>query len=358
MRVSGIIFTHRLPEEALPWVAEARDVFDELIVFVDEKRATSDTIERAQTVADRVIFNKADTWYGADGISLISSCAGDWIFVLDYDEQLSPEWQQDGWRRILEETDLTHFWFPRRWIVPGQRYISCDPWWSDFQKRLFRNNLKGTFFPRQLHDPIFVPGRGASFSNLAIYHHVLWLLPRKMRDDKERYYERLRPDRGLGFYYLHEDYAVPEAPLPAPAVLDFSRELISMENLLPEEAAKISLEVSGVPPAVKASAMFWLHARIVNGLDRSLIAVVPHPIRLAYHWIRKNTRQNVVFEGLRSGLFPGLDAGATAQYDMAVLAPDQPGEYVLQTSMVQEGICWFEDVRPDIMQEFGLTILP
>jgi hypothetical protein len=342
----------------MAWITEARNVFDEVIVLLDQKRATPGTVARAEKVASRVVRNNGDTWYDPDRFSLIAGCNADWIFIFDYDEQLSAEWRQDGWRRILEKTDLTHFWFPRRWIVPGQRYISCDPWRSDFQMRLFRNNLEGTFFPLQLHDPIFVPGRGASFSNLAIYHHVLWLLPRKMREEKERHYERLRPDRALGFYYLYEDYAVPEAPLPAPAVLDFSRELISMEGLLLEEAAKISLEVSGVPPAVNASAMFWLHARIINGLDRSLNAVVPHPIRLAYHWIQKNTRQNVVFEGLRSGLCPGLDAGATAQYAMAILAPDQPGEYILQTSMVQEGICWFEDVRSDIMQEFSISILP
>jgi hypothetical protein len=80
-------------------------------------------------------------------------------------------------------------------------------------------------------------------------------------------------------------------------------------------------------------------------------------VRLAYHWIEKTTRQMVVFEGNRSGFFPGLDANATKHYPMMIIAPSQPGEYILQTTMVQDGICWFEDIRPGIVQEFAVTVI-
>ena len=42
---------------------------------------------------------------------------------------------------------------------------------------------------------------------------------------------------------------------------------------------------------------------------------------------------------------------------MEIVAPDQPGEYILQTTMVQEGVRWFEEVRPGIVQEFGVSVL-
>jgi hypothetical protein len=358
MRITALVPTHHLPEESMVWITEARDVFDEVIVLIDQKNTTPGTVARAEKVATTVARNNNDLWRDPDRFSLLAACNADWVFILEYDEQLSPEWQQDGWRQLLEKTDLTHFGIPRRWIVPGPQYIRTDPWWPDFQLRLFRNNLEGTTFPARLHDTIHVPGPSACFSNLAIHHHVLWLCPREMREDKERHYGQLRPGGTLGHYYLYEDYAAPQSPLPAPIALDISREIIRMEQLPLGEVSKLSLEVSAVPREVNISAMFWPRARVTNGLDQPLFPVAPHPVRLAYHWLEKLTRKVVVFEGIRSGFFPGLEAKATAQYDMTILAPDQPGEYILQTTVVQDGVCWFENVRPGIVKEFPVLVTP
>src|SRR6202030_804767 len=112
----------KLPEVAMPWMAEARSVFDELIVFIDENRAQAGVVNRAKEVANRVHLYKADTWYEWDLGSKARACESDWVFQIEYDEQLSPEWRQLKWRQILETTQFTHFWIPRHWIVPGQRY--------------------------------------------------------------------------------------------------------------------------------------------------------------------------------------------------------------------------------------------
>jgi hypothetical protein len=68
------------------------------------------------------------------------------------------------------------------------------------------------------------------------------------------------------------------------------------------------------------------------------------------------TRQMVVFDGIRSGLFPGLRANATGLYPMTIIAPNKPGEYILQTTMVQDGACWFEQIRPGMVQEFAVSV--
>jgi glycosyltransferase involved in cell wall biosynthesis len=133
------------------------------------------------------------------------------------------------------------------------------------------------------------------------------------------------------------------------------REIIPMDKLSPEEASGILLEVSTAPREARASAMFRLDAQVTNATNKTLYAVAPYPVRLAYHWIDKRTRQMVVFDGNRSGLFPGLHANSTRRYPMTVIAPNQPGEYILQTTMVQDGVCWFEDIRPGIMQEFAFS---
>jgi hypothetical protein len=356
MLISGVIFTHHLPEEALPWITEARSVFDETVIFIEEKRFTPGTVTRAQKVGTRVVRYKADKWYDADCRSLLAGCESDWLFLLDYDEQLSPEWQQDQWRQILETTQFTHFWVPRRWTAPSGRYINCGPWWPDFQLRLFRNNLEGTTLPTRLHDVIRVPGPGASFQNLTLYHHVLWLCPRKVREDKVRYYEQVRPGEGLGHYYLYEDHAPSEAALPATEKLEVNREILRMNRLSPEDMSNISLKVNSVPKAVRISEWFWLDAKVINETSENLHPHPPLGVYLAYHWIYKINRRMAMFEGHRTGLFPFAPANTTIDWRMSVMAPNEPGEYILQITMIQEGVGWFENIRPGILQEFAVLV--
>jgi hypothetical protein len=357
VRIAGLVFTDHLPAAAMPWMAEARGIFDELVVVIHEKQATPGTQLRARKVASRVLQNKADAWYEADVLAVVAECKTEWVFHLDYDEQLGREWHDGQWRQILENDGFTHFSFPRRWVVPGDRYIIVGPWWPDVHTRLIRANLDGLVLPKRLHDTPQVAGAGGCLPGLPINHHVLHLLSRAEREEKKRRYEQLRPGGALGYYYLFEDYAAPQASLPAPAALDISREIIRMETLFPEEVSKISLEVTGVPQEVGVSAMFWVRARVTNGLDRALYPVPPYPVRLVYHWLEKSTRKTIVFEGIRTGLFPGLEAKAAEQYDMTILAPEQPGEYILQTTMVQDGVYWFENIRPDIVQEFEVSVI-
>jgi hypothetical protein len=357
MRIKALLATHDLSEEAMPWMVEARSIFDELVIFIDEKRVTPGSVARAQKVATHVHRHTADTWYEWDLGAMARQCESDWVFIIERDEQLSPEWQQSQWRQILETTQLTHLWAPRRWTVSGDRYIKCEPWWPDFQLRLLRNNLDGTVFPTRLHDPIRVPGPGGSLSNLAIHHHALWLCSRRTREDRVRYYEQLRPSGALGHYYLYEDYSPPVVSLPDAVKLDIAKEVGWMDVIEPEIISNLSIELSGVPNAVQISDLFWLDAKVANPTNRHLCALPPFPVRLAYHWINKVTGQIVVFDGNRSGLFPGIPANASMQYRMLIIAPTEPGKYILQTTMVQDGVRWFEEVEPRILQEFALTVV-
>jgi hypothetical protein len=102
--------------------------------------------------------------------------------------------------------------------------------------------------------------------------------------------------------------------------------------------------------------LFWLDVEVTKATSEAVCPCPPFPVRLAYHWIQKTTRRMIVFDGDRSGLFPCVHANATMHCPMTIIAPNQPGEYILQTSMVQEGVCWFEEVRPDILREFVVLV--
>ncbi len=342
----------------MPWMAEARSVFDELVIFIDENRVKTGTVDRAKEVGSRVHLYKADTWYEWDLEAKARACDSEWVFQIEYDEQLSPEWQQGGWRQLLETTEFTHFWIARRWTVPGGGYICDPPWWPDFQLRLFRNHLEGATFPTKLHERIRVPGPGASFRSLMIYHHVLALCSRAEREDRVRRYEEMRPGEGGGHYYSYEKYHPSEAPLPGPTSPDCESEVIRMDSLPREKILDISINVKSAPSDVAVSEMFWLDVELTNATRDPIYSCPPFPVRLTYHWLDEATRLMVVFEGERSGIFPCAPATSITPWRMAVIAPNEPGGYALQVTLVQDGVRWFEDVNPDILQEFSVRVKP
>jgi hypothetical protein len=131
---------------------------------------------------------------------------------------------------------------------------------------------------------------------------------------------------------------------------------VRTEKLAAGEILKISLDVSDAPQEISVSAPFWLDAKVTNQTNEALSSVPPYPVRLAYHWIEKITRKMVVFDGRRSALSPALGPNTTTGYPMKVVAPNQPGEYILQATLVQEGVCWFEDIRSGIIQEFAVSV--
>jgi glycosyltransferase involved in cell wall biosynthesis len=155
----------------------------------------------------------------------------------------------------------------------------------------------------------------------------------------------------------HRSLYSPELLLEAQrAMADLLGRSIQTEKLSPENVSKISLEVSNAPREVHSSALFRLDAKVTNETNETLSSAAPYPVRLACHWIEKTTRRMVVFDGSRSRLSPPLDPNTTGRYPMKIVAPDQPGEYILQTTMVQEDVRWFEDVQPGIVQEFGVSV--
>jgi hypothetical protein len=354
--IKPMVATHHLPEETLPWLLEARAVFGELDIFLDENRLTAGTEARAKSVATRVHYSKVDSWYDSDWGGMARACGSDWVLVVDYDEQISPDWHHDTWRRLLQTTECTHFWCPRRWVVPGARYVTSAPLWPDLQLRVIRNGVPGTAFPDKLHDLIQVPGPGGLLQHLGLYHHNLTLWSRAAREEKVRQYEALRPGGGLRRYYLYEDFSYRMAPLPEGVVIDPEREVLRMAPLTAEKIAGISLEVRGVPTTVPVSATFWIEATVNNAADVPLVALPPYAVRLSYHWLDAATRRLVVFDGDRSEVFPCVPAHESSPYEMRIEAPAVAGIYVLQATMVQESVGWFEDVQPGILREFDVVV--
>jgi O-antigen ligase len=65
------------------------------------------------------------------------------------------------------------------------------------------------------------------------------------------------------------------------------------------------------------------------------------PILISYHWLPLDGDAFVAFEGERTSFASPVAPGETAAIDVAVRAPDVPGDYRLEWDLVQEGRLWF-----------------
>jgi hypothetical protein len=375
--VSALLFTHQISDESAAWFSRVKSLFDELVIFVDSEKATPETRARARKVASRLyeIPSNEKSRGQTESVDhrnrdrevlraqfrelrpeMVEKCESGWVLRLDSDEELSPEWNDRGWRQLLETDEFTHFYFPRRWMINSSEFIDREPWWPDSSLRLFRKDCT-TDFPAKVHGPLLVCGRGAYCRNLAIHHHVLRLLSRVEREEKVRNYEFLWPGEGLGHYYLFEDYSVPAKPVPPPTRFDLSTELLQMSHVFDsQEIRQISLTTSRFPKTVRPGQVFWTRVGIVNNSDEILCSGSPYPVNLAYHWLDANSRAPVVFDGDRTHLIPGVASKTTLHADMVIRAPTQRGRFILQVTLVQESVRWFENEYPEIVQEAAILV--
>jgi hypothetical protein len=67
-----------------------------------------------------------------------------------------------------------------------------------------------------------------------------------------------------------------------------------------------------------------------------------HAVSLAYHWLDKKG-QTVVFDGKRTPLPYDLKPGESVTLKATIYPPELPGAYILEITLVQEGVAWFPE---------------
>ena len=355
MLISGLVITHELTAEAVPWLAEAARVFDELLVFVDEERAVPGVHARAQDAGATVFSSHAKTLYDSDFRHMVATCAGEWVVRLDADEELSREWHDPSWRSIFSTADVSHFWCPRRWLTSPEFYLADKPWWPDYQLRVFRNRPSEITFPTRPHEITAVRGNAGYFRSLAIHHHDLWMSRRHVREAKADNYKRERPDRDLSYFYCFEDFPIEPIPLPVSSVFNPTTELLLMQEFPASQVCRIRLEVDTLPGELTLRQPLWLKLNVVNGSSETLRSGTPFPMHLSYHWL-DHYRQAVLYDGHRTAIIPGIAPGESGRINAFIVAPNKAGQYLLQITMVQENVRWLENADPSIAQEFSVTV--
>jgi LCP family protein required for cell wall assembly len=82
-------------------------------------------------------------------------------------------------------------------------------------------------------------------------------------------------------------------------------------------------------------------------------------VALGTHWLNRDTREVLVWDGPRALLPKTLKNGEEARLSIQLEAPEKPGRYVLQYDMVHEGYSWFSEkgvIPLEINIDVGQTI--
>lgn len=92
----------------------------------------------------------------------------------------------------------------------------------------------------------------------------------------------------------------------------------------------------------KAGTTTKIPVKVTNTSDFAWDNQGANPVTFSYHWLDSNGKI-VVFDGERTGLAKTLAPQDSEQLNAVIKFPNNPGNYTLALSMVQEGVTWFND---------------
>jgi len=100
----------------------------------------------------------------------ISKAIGDWILLLDADEEVPPALAKKI-KELIKDSAVDYYRLPRKNIIFG-KWITSDHWWPDYVYRLFR---RGTVtWEDTVHSIPVTQGRGADLpakEEFSLVHH-------------------------------------------------------------------------------------------------------------------------------------------------------------------------------------------
>ena len=105
----------------------------------------------------------------------IEKATGEWILVLDADEEVTPELAEEIKTVInslsteLRAETVNGFWIPRKNIIFG-KWMEHTGWYPDPQLRLFKKG-KGKFKQEHVHEPLVVDGDTEHLKDHLLHHN-------------------------------------------------------------------------------------------------------------------------------------------------------------------------------------------
>lgn len=97
-----------------------------------------------------------------------------------------------------------------------------------------------------------------------------------------------------------------------------------------------------LPRVMCAGTTFTGNVRLENVGEETISSHTVNPTLISYHW-RTKAGELVIFDGHRTPLPINLSTGRQLTIPMKVETPKEPGEYLLELTLVQEGLRWLDE---------------
>lgn len=141
---------------------------DEIIVC--DMYSEDNTVQVAKKLGAKIVYHKRTGYVEPARNFTISKTDGDWILVLDADEEV-PKTLTDKLKEIVLEDQVDFVRIPRRNIIFG-KWMKNSMWWPDYNVRFFKKGM--VFWTDKIHIPPQTIGKGQELSiqeQYAIIHH-------------------------------------------------------------------------------------------------------------------------------------------------------------------------------------------
>lgn len=167
-KISVIINTLNNEDEIFKATSSVKSFADEVVVC--DMESSDKTSEIAKKLGAKVYSHKKEKFVELVRNFLISKATGDWILILDPDEEI-PSKLSSKLKEIVKNPQADYFRIPRKNIIFG-KWIKHTNWWPDYNIRFFKKGV--VIWNEIIHSVPMTQGKGVDLpekEEYAIIHN-------------------------------------------------------------------------------------------------------------------------------------------------------------------------------------------
>lgn len=165
----SVVINTRNGEEDLPQaIASVKNLADEIVVV--DMESTDKTVEVAKKLGAKVYSHRYMGYVEPVRNFAISKAEGEWVLVLDPDEEISPSLAKKL-KGIVKKPQADYYRLPRKNIIFG-KWIKHSRWWPDYNIRFFKKGYVS--WSEIIHSVPVTQGKGFDLpekEEFVILHH-------------------------------------------------------------------------------------------------------------------------------------------------------------------------------------------
>lgn len=168
VKISAVINTHNEESNLERCLRSIKDFAEEIVVV--DQNSSDKTVEIAKKFGAK-IFKHPHTGIVEPARNFaLRQAQGDWIFIIDADEEASPELMAKL-KKVAHEGSADYVLIPRKNLIFG-KWLSHSRWWPDHNVRFFKKGKVS--WDEKIHSVPITLGKGEEIpaeENLALIHY-------------------------------------------------------------------------------------------------------------------------------------------------------------------------------------------